>query len=372
MAVPLYLDEQQNTEEAIRQRMLDRVPPDVDKTEGSYAWDALAPVSMELVFVMLLAKYVVKMSFAQTSSDDYLTMRAEEHGVIRRPAVKATGKVTFTGNAGSTVPEGLLLSTEGAESEDTYSIQFITTQNITLDESGKGESTIEAVKAGLSGNIPAGRIVLVLDERRNIQSVTNAEPTAGGLDEEEDGILRPRYLEKVRRPGTSGNKDDYKQWSKEVPGVTDVHVIPLWAGPGTVKIIVLGPNKLPPDTALVAKVQEYIAPTNEGERKAPIGATVTVEPAEALPIRVNATILMDSSVSVSLVEIRETFTAALTEYLAGMAFQANVIRYARIGSLLIEQTGVVDYINLTINDGMANIPIADNQVATVGTVEINV
>ena len=78
MAVPLYLDEQQNTEEAIRQRMLDRVPPDVDKTEGSYAWDALAPVSMELVFVMLLAKYVVEMSFAQTSSDDYLTMRAED------------------------------------------------------------------------------------------------------------------------------------------------------------------------------------------------------------------------------------------------------------------------------------------------------
>ena len=372
MTTPLYLDDRENTEEKIRQRMLDRVPNDVDKTEGSYAWDALAPVSMELVFVMLLAKYVLEMSFAQTATGDYLTMRAEEHGVIRRAAVKATGKVTFTGTAGSTVPEGVVLSTEGAETEETYSIRFVTTQNIALDEFGHGESTIEAVEAGLSGNIPANRIVLVMDERRNIQSVTNVEPTSGGLAEEDDATLLPRYLERVRHPGTSGNIDDYKQWSKEVPGVTDVHVLPLWAGPGTVKIIVLGPDKLPPDVALVEKVQSYIAPTNGGERKAPIGAAVTVEAAEALPVRVTATILMDSSVSVSLAEIRETFTTALTQYLATMAFQADVIRYARIGSLLIEQPGVVDYVNLTINDGETNLPIADNQVATAGIVEIHV
>lgn len=372
MATPLYLNDQENTEEKIRQRMLARIPKDVDKTEGSYAWDAIAPVSIELVFVVLLAKYVLEMSFAQTSSGEYLTMRAEEHGVIRRPAVKATGKVSFTGTPGSTVPEGLLLATEGAETEDVSSLQFVTTQNITLDGNGHGESMIEAVEPGLIGNIPAERIVLLLTERRNVQSVSNHEPTLGGLDEEDDDTLKVRYLEKVRHPGTSGNQDDYKQWSKEIPGVTDVHVIPLWAGPGTVKIIILGPNKLPPDGALVTKVQEYIAPTNNGERKAPIGAAVTVEPAEALPIRVNATILMDSSAAVSLVEIKETFTTALTEYLATMAFQANVIRYARIGSLLIEQPGVVDYISLTINDGMANLPIADNQVATVGTVEIHV
>lgn len=373
MAVPLYLDSQQNTEEAIRQRMLDRVPADVDKTEGSYVWDALAPVSMELVFVSLLAQYVLEVGFAQTTTDvDYLAMRAAEHGVIRREAVKATGKVLFTGTAGSTVPEGLLLSTEGTETDDSYSLQFVTTQNITLDETGHGEAAIEAVEAGAQGNIPAGRIVLMLADRRNVQAVTNPEPTTGGLDEEDIEILRARYLEKVRHPGTSGNKDDYKQWAKEVPGVTDVHVISLWNGPGTVKIIVLGPNKLPPDTALVAKVQDYIAPTNGGERKAPIGATVTVEAAQSLPIHVNATVLMDASATVSLAEVREKFTTALTEYLAAMAFQANVIRYARIGSLLIEQDGVVDYIDLTINGGMANIPVADNQVAVIGDVAIHV
>lgn len=372
MAVPLYLDNQQNTEEAIRQRMLDRVSDDVDKTEGSYVWDALAPVSMELVFVVLLAKYVLDQGFAQTADVEYVTKRAAEHGVIRRPAVKATGKVLFTGTAGSTVPEGTLLSTEGAETEDSASIQFMTTESVTLDDAGHGEAAIEAVVAGEQGNIPAGRIVLLLSDLRNVQAVTNPEPTTGGLDEEAKDILLPRYLEKVRYPGTSGNKADYKQWAMEVPGVTDVHVNPLWDGPGTVKVIILGPDKLPPDAALVAAVREYIAPTNGGDRKAPIGATVTFVAAEALAIRVKATILMDSSATVSLAEIRENFMTAFTKYLASMAFQSDVIRYARTGSLLIEQTGVIDYIDLTINDGMDNIPIADNQVATIGEVEINV
>lgn len=372
MAVPLYLDSQQNTEEAIRQRMLDRVSDDVDKTEGSYAYDAVAPVAMELVFVVLLAQYVLKQGFAQTADVEYLTKRAAEHGVIRRPAVKAAGKVLFTGTAGSTVAKGTLLSTEGAETEDTSSLQFVTTQSVILDDAGQGEAAIEAVVAGESGNIPAGRIVLILSDVRNVQAVTNPEPTTGGLDEEEKEILLPRYLEKVRHPGTSGNKADYKQWAMEVPGITDVHVNPLWDGPGTVKVILLGPDKLPPDASLVAAVREYIAPTNGGERKAPIGATVTFEAAQSLPVSVNATILMDASATVSLSEIRSNFMMDFVDYLATLAFQTSTIRYARVGSLLIEQPGVVDYIDLTINGGTGNIPVADNQVAVIGEVEINV
>ena len=370
MAVPLYLDEQQNTEEAIRQRMLDRVPSDIDKTEGSYVWDALAPVSMELVFVMLLAKYVLEMSFAQTSSGGYLTMRAEEHGVIRRAAVAATGKIAITGTANSTIPSGLLLATEGDEMQDVTSIQFKTTESVVLDGSGNGEASIEAVLAGTSGNVPAERIVLLVAANSNVQSVANHTATAGGLDEEDDDTLRARYLEKVRTPGTSGNIADYKQWAKEVAGVSDVHVLPLWNGPGTVKLVVLGPNKLPPEAALVNSVQAYIAPTNGGERKAPIGASVTVVAAESLPVNVVATILIDSTVS--LVEIRESFNTALTAYLSSIAFQADTIRYARIGALLIEQTGVVDYISLTINGGESNIPVTANQVVVIGAVTINV
>ena len=372
MTLPLYLDDTKNTEEAIRQRMLDRVPADVDKTEGSYVWDSLAPVSMELVFVALLAKFVLEMGFGQTSSDEYLTYRTAEHGVIRRPAVAATGVVSITGTENSTIPAGVVVATEGEENAEVSSIQFVTTQSAALDANGLGTVAIEAVTAGTSGNVPANRIVVLMTTNANIKAITNTEATTGGIDVEDDDTLRDRYLEKVRNPGTSGNIADYKQWAKEISGVTEVHVLPIWNGPGTVKVIILGPNKLPPETALVQAVQEHIAINNLGDSEAPIGATVTVAPAEALPINVVATILLDSSVSVSVAEINENFTTALKDYLAQMAFKAETVRFARIGSLLIEQAGVLDYVDLAINGGDANIPILQHQVATFGSVTIHV
>ena len=372
MTTPLYLNAAQNTEEIIRQRMLDRIPADVDKSEGSYIWDSIAPVSIELVFVAMLAQYVLEMGFAQTAGGEYLTMRAAEHGVIRRAAIKSTGAVALTGTAGAIIPAGTKLATEGEESDAVVSIQFVTTGSATLNDSGNGTVAVEATEAGVAGNVPAGKIVVLMTSNANIKTVTNPEAIAGGLDEEDDETLRKRYLEKVRYPGTSGNIADYKHWAQEVSGVTDLHVIPLWDGPGTVKLIILGPNKLPPNQELIDNVRNYIAPTNGGERKAPIGATVTVTPAEAMPINVSATILLDTEAAVSLAEIRETFNQALSNYLAEMAFKAEMVRYARIGGILIEQPGVLDYVNLTINGNEDNIPILENQVAVAGTVTINV
>lgn len=370
MTVPVYLDDTQNDEDTIRQRMLARVPSDVDVSEGSYVWDALAPAAMELVFVSLLAQYVLEQSFAQTAAGDYLTYRAAEHGVIRRSAVKSTGSVTITGTAGTTFTAGLLLATEGDESVSIQSIQFITTAAVTLNSTGSGTVSIEAVEAGASGNVPAARIVVLMSANSHIRAVTNSDATSGGVDEEDDDTLRTRYLEKVRTPGTSGNIADYKQWAEEVSGVTDVHVLPLWNGPGTVKLVILGPNKLPPDSSLIQEVQAYIAPTTGGERKAPIGAAVTVVGADSVPINITASIVLDGTEALST--IKDKFVTALTEYLAGVAFQVGTIRYARIGSILIEQSGVADYVSLTVNAGNSNIEISDNQVATVGTVTINV
>ncbi|PZM62249.1 baseplate J family protein, partial [Paenibacillus dendritiformis] len=40
--LPPFLEDQ--LEEVIRQRMLERMPADLDKTEGSIPWDAISPV----------------------------------------------------------------------------------------------------------------------------------------------------------------------------------------------------------------------------------------------------------------------------------------------------------------------------------------
>lgn len=102
---PYYLREQ--TEDAIRQRMLERLPADLDKSEGSFLWDAQAPAAYLLSEAALWAQELLRRGFASTAASEdaafrseELDLRAAEHGVNRRGAAAAEGTVLFTGEAG--------------------------------------------------------------------------------------------------------------------------------------------------------------------------------------------------------------------------------------------------------------------------------
>lgn len=365
--LPEYLTDQ--TEEAIRQRMLDALPADLDKSEGSFIWDALSPAAIELALAAIWAQEVLRRGFASTTFGAYLDLRCEEHGITRRPAVKATGQVTFSGTPGTVIPAGTQVST--ASSEAAPAIFFATKAEATIGAGGTVTVDIEAVEAGSSGNVAAGTITLLAQPVSGVTSVTNAAATTGGLDEEDDASLLARYLAKVRSPGTSGNKADYINWALEVPGVGGVQVIPLWNGPGTVKVVLLGVDKLPASQAVVDAVQNYIAPAaGTGEGKAPIGATVTVVAATAVNINVSATVTLTGTKT--LAEVAAAFETALSEYLASIAFSSDpTVQYVRIGSLLLDTEGVKDYSNLLVNGGTANVVINPGEVAIKGTVTLS-
>ena len=199
----------------------------------------------------------------------------------------------------------------------------------------------------------------------------NTEPTTGGTDTESDVDLLERYLDYVRTPGTSGNVQDYKQWALSIPGVTAVHVKPLWNGNGTVKVIILGGDDEPATNELVKKVQDYIAGDNNlGERQAPIGADVTVVSAEAITININANVVIDKEIT-TLEKVQILFKNSVENYLKENAFNSNTIYLSKIGGLLININGVLDYTDLKLNNNTENIPTNDEQVAVTGEVILN-
>lgn len=266
-SLPEYLTDQ--TEEAIRQRMLDSLPADLDKSEGSFTWDALSPAAIELALAAIWAQEVLRRGFASTTFGAYLDLRCEEHGITRRPAVKATGQVTFTGTPGTpgtVIPAGTRVST--ASSEAAPAIFFATKSDATIGAGGTVTVDIEAVEAGASGNVAAGMITMLAQPVAGVTSVTNAAATTGGLDEEDDATLLSRYLQKVRSPSAGGNKADYVNWTLEVAGVGGVSVVPVRDGPGTVSIAIIGTDKKPASQELVDTVQNYIAPPWEHETEA--------------------------------------------------------------------------------------------------------
>jgi len=158
--IPRYLEDQ--TEEQIMQRMLDRLPADLDKSEGSFLWDAEAPVAFMLSEAALWAQELLRRGFASTaaSSDpnfrsEELDLRAGEHGLTRRTAVAAQGTVQFTGTPGKAIPVGTVVATLADEISGEASLEYETLGRVELGEDGLGSVGVRALVAGKESNVPA-------------------------------------------------------------------------------------------------------------------------------------------------------------------------------------------------------------------------
>lgn len=181
------------------------------KIEGTFENDVLASSSIEFAKTEVELEELCKISFAETSYGEYLSLRAEEHGVIRKSAVAATGELQIKGTAGAIVPRGSLFST------DTGMI-FSTSTDCTLGTEGTVTVSAIAVLPGKSGNVVAGTIKKIPISIAGVQSVSNTEDFSGGFDEESDAELLQRLLLHVRTPATSGNANHYKEWAMSVSG----------------------------------------------------------------------------------------------------------------------------------------------------------
>lgn len=380
--LPLYLQDQ--TEENIMNRMLNKVPSDIDKSEGSFIWDAQAPVAFMLSEAALWAQELLRRGFASTAANDNpeirsaeLDLRVAEHGLTRREAVASSGSVVFTGKPGITVPEGIYVATLADEGSGEPSVEYVTTTRVTLSESGTGTAPIRAVTPGKNGNVPPGVIQLMMTSVSGVTSVTNAESTRSGTDTETDQSLLERFYTKVRSQGTSGNKAQYMQWANEIPGVGGVEVVPLWRGPGTVGLYLLDTDKRAASQDIVDTVQQHMDPSQDGQGEgvAPAGPVITVMPAAEVEIHISVKVQRTLEQPSTLEEIRELIEEGVRTYLKQIAFNRKdpLVRYTRIAAVLLDIPIIVDYSDLTINGstGQQNIEIGSGQVAVLGTVSVS-
>lgn len=347
------------TTDAIRQRMLDDSPQDIDRRQGSVTWDLISPAAIQLARLYIDLDYVLTQGFVDTATDGaYIDYRASEYGIERKEAEKATGSVTFTGPIGTLIPAGTRVSTGGLSP-----LLFETTEDVTISSSGTAVANAVAVEGGAAGNVGAGAIRAVVGDLSGVVTVTNDEPFAGGTDRESDDELRNRVLERARNPATSGNAAHYRQWALEVPGISDARVTPVWDGPGTVRVVLLADDKTAPDPSIIADATAHI------ESQRPVGADVTVVGATEVPINISATLTLEDGYDVS--DVQPAIEANIVEYLAGLAFVDDTVRYSKIANALLDVEGVLDYANLTVNGGTSNITVADDAVAVLGTVSLS-
>jgi uncharacterized phage protein gp47/JayE len=340
------------TKEEIIERMFSQISNNYDKSEGSFIYDAVVAVATALEDGYIEMDTIIDKAFAETAYDEYLDKRTAELGVYRKQATKATTTITVTGTDGTIIPLGTRFFVD--------TVYFASTESETIS-SGTANILVECEEPGMVGNVPANSIVNA-EPILGVMGVTNPNAVTNGTNIETDDELRERYFEKVQTPSTSGNAQHYINWCKEVAGVGDAKVLPLWNGNGTVKCVIINSNKRAADSALITTV------TTNVEAQRPIGATVTTVSATELTL--NISVDVDLVAGYDLPTVQTSITNTLTGYFKEIAFNTDYVSYALVGSKILDVAGVNDYRNLTLNGGTTNVAIGNTQVAVVGTVNV--
>jgi len=340
----------------ILNRMLGNVSSDLNKSEGNFVYDSLSPASIEIAQQGTSLDAVVSKFDIENLSGDELALRIYQRtGKTRNEATFATATVTITGTG--TISIGDLVQTPGG-------IRFKSLEQKVIITTA--DVDVQAVVAGASGMVPANQITQFPVAIAGLISVTNADLTQDGFDAESDASLLQRYYDYVKSPATGGNIAQFVNLIKDYDGVGDVKVYPTWDGNNTVKLVIIDANKLPPSTEVVDGAQAYMDPLGDGWGQgygaAPYGAFTTVEGAAEKIITVGFTATKDTNYTD---EQRQTnVEASLVAYFKSIAFVESAVSYAKIGAAVLSSAGVLDYTDLTVNTGTANIALSYTSTLT--------
>lgn len=285
--------------------MLDNVPNDIDKREGSIIYDAIAPAAMVSAQQSLSLANILRETYIKTAQGEFLDYRAVEHGTNRYAATNTEVKVKFNDDNGKpiNVEVGDRFASI-AESPIFYTV---------IKSNGDGTAEMQAEEAGTSANSYLGQ-VLPVTPNDNLAWAEIVEITIPARDEENDDHLRARLLDHNTWVAYGGNVADYLDMTSKISDVGATQVYPVWDGPGTVKLVILNNDLMPASQTLIKKVKEEIDPeetTTQGYGLAPIDHKVTVVAPETFTVNIAMNVTIVDSANIDT--IRTNIKASLEE-----------------------------------------------------------
>lgn len=383
---------QNQSVEEIHRRMMNMLPDDIDKSELQIPWDYTRPSAIEKAeYVEFELNETIKIMFVLWAYEEWLDLHAQREGITRRMANPASGKLLIKAKPGLSIEKGFLFSTSA---NLTPGVIFEATETVICagipDDKGQVTAiiSVRALHGGISGNVPPDTVILMVKPDSDIFYVTNPEAMTGGTLEESDDELRERVLEAIRYGQSwTGCDADYVRWAREVPGVGQAITDAEWDDPnmpekfhwidsngirrcaGAVRLFIMDANGAPANQQILDAVYNYIIrPDDRMERKAPIGATLTVAAFSPLYVDISATVTLNDGEKPDAVV--ERFKANLIKYWLAAASEndirdvqsgmaQNYIKYVFVGSTLAETMGVANYDHntLLVNGGTADILI---------------
>ncbi len=394
------------TYEAIMERVLSRVSDSFDKREGSLIFDATGPLSAELSLLYIALDYMLNCMYVDTAPRENLILLGHERGILPSEASTAVG----IGEFNIDVELGARFSLE--------QYNYIVTAKV---DTHKFELTCET--PGSEPNNTLGTLIPI----EYIEGLETAELTSiiiPGVDEEDTEVYRARLIESFTYQHFGGNKIEYKQKILDLDGVGAVKIYPTWnediapaslippegtdtwiagltgiseelkawllavctAGMakqlttgGAVKAIILDGDFNVPSAELIAAVQTAMDPAEnagEGVGLAPIGHIVNIMGPQTQTVNIHfgsidyAEGFDWNSVKPYAEEIIDSYLLDLKE--AWQDSENIVIRLSRIEALMLSCTGVIDIGGAMINGEAENLSLSSETIPIRGSVSVEV
>lgn len=361
-------------------KMLDAVPDNIDKREGSIIYDALAPAALVMGQQSLDMANVIKETYIKTASGEFLDYRAIEHGTSRYPATQTEAKAKVLNDKKEPL-DNVQIGDKFASIGDSPIFYAVTKINTDL--------TIEltAETAGSSANSYIGQILPVTpNDLLSWAEIT--EITAPARDTESDDHLRARLLSSQSWIAYGGNVADYLDMTSKIDEVGAAQIYPTWNGGGTVKVVILNNDLMPASASLVQKVKNALDPEDkqaEGYGLAPIDHNVTVTTPEKLIVNIDISVKLDDKKAVHYV--KDSITKTIEDYFQslrkdwsdinqrlGRGYKQTIYRSKILSQVMLTE-GVINAELPSLNGRDADIDLVFNnsksQLPVVGTVTIN-
>lgn len=348
------------TYEAILNRMLERVPNNMDKREGSIIYDALAPAAVELALLYIEFDTIIDESYADTASREYLIRRALERGLIPYEATSTILKAEFT-PADLEIPIGSRFSSDDLN----YTV---------LEKISNGVYKLKCEQLGAVGNKGFGTLIPI-DYIENLETAEITEILIPGEDEEDTEEFRNRYFNSFDSSAFGGNKADYIQKVNAIAGVGSVKVTSCWNGGGTVLLTILNSEFSKASDTLIQTVQNEIDPTKDasGQGIAPIGHIVTVRTATEVNINIESTITLDTGYTLETLTplIQNEIESYLLELRKSWSNDNELyVRISQIENKILNLEGVIDISDTKINNSASNLTLSNLEIPVLGEITI--
>ncbi len=341
------------TFESILERMLEKVPKGMDRREGAIVYDAIAPCAVELLLMYIELDRIIKETFADTASREYLLRRASERGIEPNSATHAILKGEFN----CEVEIGVRFSNDSLEYEVIEKIEdFI--------------YKLKCETVGSIGNRFFGEI-LPIDHVKGLETALLTELLIPGEDEESTESVRDRYFNTFIVNSFGGNVSEYTERVNAIDGVGSTKVLPVWNGGGTVKLVIIDGDFNKANDVLIDYVQELVDPRKDGSGLglAPIGHIVTVETVEEVVTNIQTKLTFESWSNYEIVnsKINDVLQSYFLTLREGWGDTDNiVVRIAQIESLILGIEGVLDIQDTKLNGEGINSILGSYQIPILG------